>query len=244
MERLIYRIEHFDNVGSTNDLLKSRAKHGESEGLVIWADSQSTGRGRLGRSFYSPESGLYFSLLLRPCTSPQKSLYITAAAGVAVCRAIEKVTGISTGIKWVNDIFADGKKICGILAESAAASESELSFVVLGIGVNIYNNEFPGELRAIAGSLFKEKPSVDFRKKLLYAILEEFSEIYSSEDNRAFADEYRKRSVLTGKHVYAVRGDSRRAVDVIGINDELKLVVKDENGREFTLHDGEVSIRF
>ena len=244
MEKLIYRIEHYDNVDSTNTLLKSRAKHGENEGLVIWADSQSEGRGRLGRSFYSPDSGLYFSLLLKPDISPSKTLYITAAAAVAVCRAIQKTAGISADIKWVNDIFSDGKKVCGILAEGASKNESELSFVVLGIGVNIYSSEFPDELRDIAGCILKEKPSEDFRKKLLYAILEEFADIYSTLETADFADEYRKHSFIIGKKVYAVKGDNRCAVEVVGIDDEFRLIVKDENGEKFALTSGEVSIRF
>ena len=142
-------------VTSTNTLLKAQAEQGAPEGTVLIAESQTAGKGRLGRHFTSPPgTGIYFSLLLRPHCTAEKSLFITTTAAVAVCEAIEQVTGLNPQIKWVNDVYLNEKKVCGILTEASVDFENGgLNWAVLGIGINIAVPEegFPEEIRSIAG---------------------------------------------------------------------------------------------
>ena len=145
---------------STNALVREKANQGRPEGCVIIACEQTDGRGRYGRQFFSPvDSGVYLSLLLRPTTySPQQATCLTAAAAAAMCQAIEAVTGQQPGIKWVNDIFLHGKKVCGILTEAAVGLETgTLNYMVLGAGVNLYPpaEGFPEEIKPIAGSVLE-----------------------------------------------------------------------------------------
>ena len=130
---------YFEELDSTNSYLKEMAAKGAQEGTIIIANRQSAGRGRLGRSFFSPEEkGIYMSILLRPDISLERAVLITSMAAVAVAEAIEQVSGIQTKIKWVNDIFLNKKKVCGILTEAGIDAETgTLEYAVLGIGVNV-----------------------------------------------------------------------------------------------------------
>ena len=134
--------ETFDTVDSTNSIARQRAAAGACEGLTLIASSQTTGRGRKGRNLFSPDgTGIYMSVLLRPQASPQIALRITTMAAVSVCQAIEGLCSREPGIKWVNDIYMDGRKVCGILTETALAAGGRLEYVVLGIGVNALEPE-------------------------------------------------------------------------------------------------------
>ena len=128
-------------VGSTNDYLREKALKGQKEGFTVLAGEQTGGRGRTGRSFYSPaDTGIYMSLLLRPenC-SPAVAVKFTTMAAVAACRAIEKVSQKKAQIKWVNDVYIEDKKVCGILTEGAVSLEKgSLEYVILGVGINVY----------------------------------------------------------------------------------------------------------
>jgi BirA family biotin operon repressor/biotin-[acetyl-CoA-carboxylase] ligase len=151
-------LEVHKEVTSTNSILKEYAEKGEQEGKVIVAEKQSSGRGRMNRSFYSPEgTGIYLSILLKPNLTFQESLLITTTAAVAVAEAIEKVSGCEAKIKWVNDIYCKGKKVCGILTEASLDMESgALKYAVLGIGINVLKpaGDFPEELKDIAAAVF------------------------------------------------------------------------------------------
>ena len=135
----IFHFHILETVDSTNDEAKKIAARQKAEGCVILAECQTRGKGRQGRSFYSPRgTGIYMSLILDPSREQSRPALITTAAAVAVSEAIEEVTGKRTGIKWVNDVFADGKKVCGILTEGAFDGQSErLKYAVLGIGINV-----------------------------------------------------------------------------------------------------------
>ncbi len=149
-------IMHFESLPSTNDELKRLAEEGAAEGTVLIADEQTAGKGRQGRSFFSPkDTGIYMSILLRPSLAPKDSLFITTAAAVAVTKAIRKVTDLDARIKWVNDIYIADRKICGILAEAALDNSGGLRYVVLGIGINVATPKagFPAEIEDIAGAL-------------------------------------------------------------------------------------------
>jgi len=150
-------VEVFDTVTSTNTLVRQRAAEGEREGLAVIASAQTEGRGRKGRSFFSPDgTGIYMSLLLRPQVAPDMALRVTTIAAVSVCQAIERLTDRKSGIKWVNDVYMDNRKVCGILTETAlSAAGGRLDYVVLGIGVNALEppGGFPEDIVNIAGSV-------------------------------------------------------------------------------------------
>jgi len=247
--RDFYRLTVMERVDSTNTVLKRLAENGEAEGRVVIANEQTSGRGRMGRSFFSPpNSGVYISVLLRPKLSASDSLLITTAAAVAVCRAIEGVTGRAAAIKWVNDIYCAGKKVCGILTEASIDFESgALSYAVLGIGINITDPDggFPDELKDIATSIYEGKPySSEVRGRLAAAVLDNFLEIYRELHTKSFMEEYRERSFVIGKEVYVISPSSREEAYVLGIDDDdARLIVKTADGGIKALSSGEISIR-
>lgn len=233
----------YDCVASTNQLAKEYGENGAEEGLVVLADSQTAGRGRLGRSFCSPAgTGLYMSLLLRPSLSAEKALSITTAAAVAVCRAIERVSPRKAQIKWVNDIYCDGKKVCGILTE-AAFEHSGMRYAVLGIGINVTDPKdgFPRDIADIAASVFGKQDGD--RHLLAAAVLDAFFEEYEHLNEERFVREYRERSCLIGKAVTVKAAAGDRDATVLDVDEACRLLVRYEDGREEALSSGDVSIR-
>ena len=152
------RLEVHKTIDSTNLRAKEYAAKGEPEGLIVIAEAQTAGRGRMGRSFYSPPvSGVYISFLFRPKFTAQESLFLTTAAAVAAAETIEETSGQRAEIKWVNDVFCRGKKVCGILTEASVNVETNmLEYAVTGIGFNVREPEggFPEEIREVAGPIF------------------------------------------------------------------------------------------
>jgi len=226
-----YQILIEAQVDSTNRIVKELAQQGAAEGTVLFAEYQTAGRGRLGRSFFSPAgSGLYFTVLLRPEGAAVDALKLTVAAGVAVAEAVKQVTGLDLKIKWVNDLYLGDKKVCGILAEGALRPEGGLTYCALGIGLNVFAPEGGfGELSSIAGALLKQ-PQEGLRERLARAILDRFFAYYRDLEHPALLAGYRERSYLQGKTVTAVRGDDKYRGVVVGIGDgaELLLQVGDE----------------
>lgn len=241
-------LEVFPSVGSTNTLLKERAAAGAPEGTVILSGAQTAGRGRLGRSFYSPPgTGLYMSLLLRPKLAAAESTDITACAAVAVAEAIEEAAGVPTGIKWVNDVLIRGKKVCGILTEASVDCESGMmNYVVTGIGINLRPpaGDFPEELRAIAGAIFEEDALPDQRCHLAAAVLDRFLGYYRCLSSREYAEGYRKRSVVLGKSIFLLSpGQEPVPARALDIDDDFALLVQLGDGSVKRVNTGEVSIR-
>lgn len=234
-------------VSSTNTLMKELAAAGAPEGSVLIAESQSAGRGRQGRSFFSPDgSGLYLSLLLRPRLSPEDTAALTTAAAAATALAIEQVSGRSAGIKWVNDIWLEGKKVCGILCEAAFTPAGGLDYVVAGIGVNIFAPEggFPAELSGIAGVVFdRSEAPQDARSRIAAEILNNFARFYLNMEAREYFPEYKKRCFLLGREINVLRGGEVIPATALDINDECHLLVRYRDGSEEYLRSGEVSIR-
>ena len=230
---------------STNLELKARAA-----ALPAWhtliARRQTGGRGRMGRSFYSPEgSGLYMSVLLRPQLAAEDAPLITTAAAVAVCRAAEALGSDRAEIKWVNDVLIRGKKVCGILTEAAAGTApGTLDWAVLGVGINVTEpaGGFPADIAAVAGAVFPS-PGQELRARLAAEFLRQFYVIYTALPDRAFAAEYRSRSCLAGRYVDVLRGETSRRALALGVDDACRLLVRYEDGTEEALFSGEVSIR-
>ena len=244
----VFNVEVRKSVTSTNTVLRELASKGVAEGYVIASEEQTAGKGRQGRVFHSPaRHGVYFSLLLRPGAKARDATMITSAAAVAAARAIEEVAGIRVGIKWVNDLFVDGKKVCGILTEASFDMESgTVENAVLGIGINITRPEdgFPEELQGVATQLTDRSLGRDGeRNRLIAAVLDNFWDIYTSRAREKFLDEYRARSVVLGQDIYVLSGGERRRACAQMIDDDCGLVVRYENGEIATLTSGEVSIR-
>ena len=231
---------------STNTALRALAEAGAPEGTVYIAQSQTGGRGRMGRSFFSPTgTGLYLSLLLRPTTwEPARAAQLTAAAAAAMCEAIREVTGKEPGIKWVNDLLLDGKKVCGILTEASFSMESGvLEYAVLGLGVNVYPPEggFPKELGEIAGAVL-DTPGEDVRNRLAGEFLNRFLAGYAHPEDRSFLDTYRRRSVAVGRDITVLSGGHERRAFAFGVDDDCRLLVRYDDGTEQALSYGEIRI--
>ncbi|MDO5544485.1 MAG: biotin--[acetyl-CoA-carboxylase] ligase [Eubacteriales bacterium] len=242
-----FQVSFSPSVDSTNAVLRSMAEQGAAEGTVVIANAQTNGRGRRGRSFYSPaDTGIYLSLLLRPVNSdPRQTVTLTAAAAVALCQAMEAVSGAVPEIKWVNDIFLDGKKISGILTEAAFGLESGApEYVVVGVGINAYTPEggFPAELSEIAGALW-DKTVPDGKNRLAAEFLNRFWALYAAGDPSAFLEDYRRRSLVVGKDITVIAGDTETPAHAVGIDDSCRLLVRYENGETAALSYGEVCIR-
>ncbi|HIR31968.1 MAG TPA: biotin--[acetyl-CoA-carboxylase] ligase [Candidatus Faecousia faecavium] len=239
-----FTVEVVPSTVSTNALARQRAQEGAPEGYVLISNAQTGGRGRYGRTFYSPEgTGIYLSLLLRPRpVSAQQNLPLTAVAAVALCRAIQAAGGGAAQIKWVNDIFLNGKKVCGILTEGAYDMESgTLETAIVGVGINLYppREGFPEELASIAGAIF-DAPVNDGKNRLAAAFLEHFWNCYTGKAE--YLEEYRQRSLVLGKQVTVFLGGTERQAQALDIDDACHLLVRYDDGQTQTLSSGEVSI--
>ena len=242
-----YDIHVYQSVPSTNTLLKSWAEEGAAEGCVAVAEEQTAGRGRRGRSFYSPKgTGLYLSILLRPKQHAEAALQITTAAAVATAEAIEQVSGLPCEIKWVNDIYREGKKLCGILTEASLDVESGgLNYAILGIGINALPpaGGFPPELRGIAGSVFEGRGEADLRCRLAAALLDRFAGYYRELGSERCFEEYRRRSLVLGKRVTVFSGgEAQGEALALDLERDYSLRVRWDDGLESCLNSGEVSV--
>ncbi|MBQ4151292.1 MAG: biotin--[Clostridia bacterium] len=238
-----FKITRFGEVTSTNDIAKNLAEDGAPEGTVIIADKQTKGRGRMGRSFLSPEgTGLYMSIILRPEFEAECALLITTAAAVAVAKAIEKHSGKNTALKWVNDVYIGTKKVSGILTEGKLLQNGRFEYAVLGIGVNLRSPKSGfGTLESIAGAVFD---NIDFdREKFECDLLENFFEYYKNLSQKPHFDDYIARDMLRGKEVSVMRaGEILYSASVCGIDRDFSLLIE-RNGKKENLASGEVSVK-
>lgn len=233
-------------IGSTNDLVREKANEGYDEGYIAIANEQTKGRGRYGRKFFSPSgTGLYMSILLRPKNySASEAVKVTMIAAVALCEAIEEVSDEKAEIKWVNDVFINGKKICGILTEASYGLESGvLDYAVVGVGINVYRPEggFTEEIEQIAGAIF-DTTRDDLKNHLSASFINNFMRYYLLQKDE-FVEEYRRRSFVVGKKVMVIMGDNKREALVKGVDKDCRLIVKYDDGEEECLSYGEISIK-
>ena len=252
-EALHVRVFVYQKIDSTNTEAKRRlAETSDVRSLdrtVIVASSQTAGRGRLGRKFYSPDgSGLYLSIIYAPNEKIASPALLTATAAVGVCRALFSVYEAAAQIKWVNDIFMRGKKVSGILTEGLTDFErGGISCAVVGIGVNIAPEDFPRDIAAVATSVLDDKKADTKRSALAAAIVNEVLSIYTS-GKKGFVramKEYRERSLLTGKTVTVhpvVDGAETYEAEVTGVGEDAKLIVKTGDGKKRFLDSGEVTL--
>lgn len=242
------RVEFEECVTSTNVIVRSRAENSENEGLLLVAGEQTAGKGRLGRSFSSQKgTGVYFSLLLRPELSPADSLLITTCAAVAVAKAINEITGKEPYIKWVNDIYISDRKVCGILTQASFDSEGDkLAYAVLGIGINICfdENSMPEEIKDIAGGIFEnENVPIDAASRIVGRTIDIFMTEYDNLTEKKILDYYKTHSYLDGKRITVIKPDGEHTATALGINDDLSLNVRYDNGENGRLFSGEVSTK-
>lgn len=240
-------IETYKTVSSTNSLMKEKAEDSAPEWTVIVADEQTSGRGRMGRSFYSPpNTGIYMSVLLRPQLPANQSIYITTCAAVAVAKAIDNNAGVEAKIKWVNDIFLGNKKVCGILTEGTTDIENgELKYVVLGIGINIFppDEKFPEEIKDVATTVFAEAMhDKDYRSKIIADVINNLMEMYPELSKKEFFNEYKNRSFLLGKRINIIRKDGVEEAKALDLDESFGLIVEKMNGSLEHLYSGEVSV--
>lgn len=241
------KIEFFDEISSTNTVLKERAATGEKNGTILISEYQTQGRGRLGRSFFSPRGcGIYLSYLIKPQIKAEDSIFITVAAAVAMVRAIKKVFDIDTKIKWVNDIYYENKKLCGILTEGAVLTSGELGYAVLGVGINIKNppGGYPEDFDYKTTNIETIKGEVTTCEKhrLIAEFINEFDIIFN--DNKfSFIKEYKEASCIIGESIEILSGEHKGYATAIDINDNAELVAKLPTGETVILSSGDVSIR-
>lgn len=238
-------IEIFNELDSTNTYLKKVGSSGEKENQLVIALSQTVGRGRMGRSFYSPNgTGIYFSMLLHPEFSAEKSLFLTVMAAVSVAETVMKHNSNDVKIKWVNDVYIDGKKVCGILTEGSINADKKLDYAVVGIGINVVapENGFPDEIKNIATAIFPGKTQ-DYIKEIIVAdVVNKFFDMYNGNDTD-YVRRYKEYSYLTGKKINIIFGDNIRPATVIDITDDCHLLVKNENDKIEEISSGDVSVR-
>ncbi len=238
-------IHFFNSIDSTNTRAKQLASAGCPHGTVLIADSQSGGRGRMGRSFASPaETGIYLSVILRPGCAPKDLMHLTCAAGVAVCQASESFCDLQVGLKWVNDFVLGKKKLGGILTELAIDSKTgTVDYAVVGIGINC--NAVPSEVQDIATSLSEALGKPADRAAFAAAVLASLEEISRSlfTEKDAIMDRYRKACITLGQEVCLLQGDTVRYGTALDIDSQGGLIVSYGDGTRETVNSGEVSVR-
>ncbi len=237
----------FRETESTNDIVDRLARDGGTEGIAVFAESQTKGRGRLGRRWMSPPyKGLWFSVLLRPDCAPLAVTQLTIATAVALVRAIESETGIRADIKWPNDILIRERKVAGILTELSAEVD-HVKHVVIGIGmdVNLAADEFPEELKPIATSLSQEKGASIDRPALAATILRELDRGYAAVRAGAFTairEAWEARCSTLGRQVSILVGSRRLTGRVESLDEDGTLLLRTEHGRIERVTGGDVSV--
>ena len=230
-------ISYYDDISSTNEVLKQMALDGAAAGRVLVAWHQSEGRGRLGRTFESPRGGIYMSMLL----DNDNTMLLTAKAAVATRRAIEQNTDCKVGIKWVNDIMLDGRKVAGILAQAAGDK------VVVGIGINFCTDisAMDSSVRDVAASLYKKWQTPDCDAiDIVNTLVREMYHLAAEKDTFSWLDEYRSASVVIGRKVNIFQAGVKTGSGIAkSIDENCALHVLDEKKGEVILSTGEITLR-
>jgi BirA family transcriptional regulator, biotin operon repressor / biotin---[acetyl-CoA-carboxylase] ligase len=241
-------IIHFDTINSTNIKAKELASSDEFDGTIVVSEEQTSGKGRLGRTWISPKSkGIWMSIILKPPIDPINASRVTLVAAAAVFNAMQDLQ-IPALIKWPNDIVLNNKKVCGILTEMSAEL-NRIHYLVIGIGINVntYADEFPEEIKDIATSIKAETNNHIDRKTLLAGIINHFEPLYNELINfnniSESIDICRKNSIFLGKKVKIIKSGKEYTVKALDINHEGQLIVEHEDGTEETIFSGEVSMR-
>lgn len=242
-DTIIYK----DSMDSSNTQAKRLGENGAENGTLVVTDCQTAGKGRRGRSWVSPTGmNCYFTVLLRPDILAEKASMITLVAALALAKAIKETTQLDTMIKWPNDVIANGKKLCGILTESSTDLEY-INYVVVGIGINCNQTEFPDEIKETASSIRLETGKKVNRCQLLGSFLTHFESCYEiflkTEDLSGLEREYNSLLVNRNREVKIIEKERERVLTAIGIDKTGALLVKDAEGNQEAIISGEVSVR-
>ncbi len=240
-------IHIYKSVTSTNNEAKIAVLNNAIHGTVIISDEQTNGRGRLGRDFFSPpKSGIYMSIILKPKLNISNSVLITTAAAVAVCFCIDMFSNKQAKIKWVNDIYIDNKKVCGILTEAITDFESgNVESVVIGIGLNVTTkeNSFPSELKTIAGAILNSDGSFNTRNMLASEIINKVLTMCENLEDRSFLEIYKERSMILGQNILYKKNGECIEGHAKDIDENGGLLVILNDGQSVILNSGEITVR-
>ncbi|MGL5042547.1 MAG: biotin--[acetyl-CoA-carboxylase] ligase [Culicoidibacterales bacterium] len=235
-------IHIFDTLASTNQTAKEMAVANAKTNSLIIANTQTAGKGKMGKHFFSPsDTGIYMSFIIRPNITIYESTLLTAATAVAVTQAIENTCKLSPKIKWVNDIYINGKKACGILTEAATDFENGIvDYIIIGIGINCYTKLFPPSLLQSATSLFTTNTLIHpTRNDLIAEIFTNLAAILTTFPHGNFIQTYKEKSFLTNKIVTLA---DNTEVLVLGIDDDCRLIIKHSSGQISHLHSGDIQL--
>lgn len=240
-------ILYFDTIDSTNTRAKELAVQGAPHGTVVIAGTQTGGRGRMGRSFHSPEGmGIYLSVILRPECEAAQLMHLTCAAAVAMCDAVEAAAGFRPGIKWTNDLVRNGKKLGGILTELSLDAGGKVAYAIVGVGINCCQSaqEFPEDIRSIAASLSMTAGQEIDRSYVAAAMITALHGMARTLTQRAAVlQRYRRDCITVGREVSLLKGSEVRHGTATGIDEEGALLVRFPDGHTEAVTSGEVSIR-
>lgn len=232
----------FDTIDSTNEYVKRCFPLGEKK-LVVVADSQTDGKGRKGRSFYSPsDTGLYMSFGIRCFGEFCNVLKVTTAASVIIAKAIKSTVGVDVGIKWVNDIYYKKRKVCGILSECVIGQDSSYNIVV-GIGVNLCTSDFPDDLSSKAASLLDDDLNIQvIKKEMIKFIVSELCRFFENPESFDYMEDYRKMSCILGKFV-ALKDAKGQFAEGIAVDfDDSGAIYLEKDGSVSKFNNGELSL--
>ena len=237
----------YDEVGSTNTVLRKLAEEGAVSGTLVTAESQTSGRGRRGRTWVSPSgTNIYMSLLIKPDYELEKSRMLTLIMALSVAQAVTKSTGLKAKIKWPNDIVVNNKKVTGILTEMILNKEAG-PFVIIGTGINVNIEEFPDEIKDMATSLKNESGKDENREEIIALILSFFEDNYNkflkTKDLSLIKSEYESLLVNKDKEVLVLGEKEPYTGTALGIDNEGELFVKGKDGKLNKIYAGEVSVR-
>ena len=237
-------IRYFTEITSTNDVAKELAAKGAKEGTIILAETQTLGKGRLGRRWLSPKGGIWFSVILRPRISAKDSYQLTFMASVAVAQTIRKMFKLNTEIKWPNDVLVNERKVCGILTETSTRDDAVDSVVIgIGVNVNVDLTSFPKDLRASITSLEAEVKREVKRERLLCALLEELENYYNMLQQKKFEfilEEWKSLTTLFGAYVEVTSFEEKIKGLAVGVDENGALEVLLENGTVRKISSGDV----
>jgi BirA family biotin operon repressor/biotin-[acetyl-CoA-carboxylase] ligase len=231
-------------VDSTNEYLKTLAKSGAEAKTVVISDMQTHGKGTKNRSFVSRKGGVYLSILLKPEFSGFDATLITPLTAVAVSDAVYNISGKSTQIKWVNDLYLGGKKVCGILCEAGFERDSNTPFIVVGIGVNLFKpkGDFDAEIKEIATAVFEDE-NLKIKEDFIANLIDVFFNYYAEIEQKTFLQKYKNANLVLGKEIEFLENSVFKTAKAIEIDDDCRLVVELPDKTLKTLSSGDVKIK-
>ena len=241
----IKQIVHLENVDSSNDYAKEISKLDFRDKLLVVADTQSKGKGRMGKTFFSPKSGLYFSLVIKPNLSFDEIQLITLTAAVALNNTINDLFHIGSKIKWLNDIYVGQKKLSGILAEGVISSSSLYDFVIVGVGINLESPPYlPQNIQHTFTALDEHTNLKVDRSEILITFINNFETLIQNltKNKNKLIEEYKDSCMVLNQKVNIK--NENEIYTAIDINSMAHLVVMNDQGKIKALNSGEISIEF